>query len=161
MSTKPTAAEAKDSPELCQEANEALLDLFATMRRSMREALGAGTHALAPMQLRMLRHCQRHPGASQQTLVQASGRDKGQVARMVKELEAQGLLTREADPDDGRSQRLRLTAAGRAACERFRRHEAAIAQRMFGAMSARELQALIDQLTAMRARLKPSDDDAA
>lgn len=149
------------APELSQQANDALLDLFGAMRRRMREALGAGSHALAPMQLRMLQHCLRHPGASQQALVQASGRDKGQVARLIKELETQGLLVREADPDDGRSQRLKLTAAGRTACQRFRKHEAAIAQRMCDTMSARELQALIDQLTAMRTRLRPTDDDAA
>ena len=72
---------------------------------------------------------------------------------MVKELDAQGLLLRQTDPADGRSQRLTLTAAGRAACQRFRKHESAMAQRLFGPMPAHEIQALIDQLALLRIRL--------
>jgi DNA-binding MarR family transcriptional regulator len=157
MSTKPTGTAGLDVTELPQQTLDALLGLFAAMRVHMRDSLSGNPQGLAPMHQRMLKFCMQHPGASQQALVQASGRDKGQVARLIKDLEAQGLLLREADPADGRSQRLKLTPAGRAACQRFRKHELAIAQRMFDTMSAHELQSLIDQLGAMRDRLRPTD----
>ena len=161
MSTKQRTPPAAPVPELSQQALDALFALFAALRGGLRDALQDGPEGLAPMHLRMLKHCLKHPGTNQQALVQASGRDKGQVARLIKELDAQGLLLREADPDDGRSQRLTLTPAGRAACQRFRRHESAIAQRLFEAMAAEEIQALIDQLGVLRGRLAASQTDAS
>ena len=140
---------------------------FGALRSGLRDALQDGPEGLAPMHLRMLKHCLRHPGTSQQALVQASGRDKGQVARWIKEPDAQGLQLRESDPAVGRSQRLMLTLtltpAGRAACQRFRRHESAIAQRLFEPMAAGEIQALIDQPAVLRDRLVglQADESAA
>ena len=162
MSTKPRTPPAAPVPELSQQALDGLFALFAALRGGLRDALQDGPEGLAPMHLRMLKHCLKHPGTNQQALVQASGRDKGQVARLIKELDAQGLLLREADPDDGRSQRLTLTPAGRAACQRFRRHESAIAQRLFEPMAVGEIQALIDQLGLLRDRLTgPQADESA
>ena len=160
MSTKSPGNPATPDAELSQQALDSLFALFAALRGGLREALQGGPEGLAPMHLRMLKHCLKHPGTSQQALVQASGRDKGQIARLVKELDAQGLLLREADPHDGRSQRLTLTPAGRAACQRFRQHEQAVAQRLFGPMSGPEVQALIEQLGTLRGRLLPAPDEA-
>jgi DNA-binding MarR family transcriptional regulator len=153
MSTITTSSGRAAADDLPQQGLEALLELFAAMRGRLRDALRDSPGALAPMHQRMLRHCLQHPGASQQALAQASGRDKGQIARLIKELETQGLLVREADPSDGRMQRLRVTAAGRAAHQRFRKQEAVIARRMFEAMTAGEIEGLIDQLGRLRETL--------
>jgi DNA-binding MarR family transcriptional regulator len=139
-------------------ALEALLSLFGGMKQAMRrELLADGEHAMAaPMNLRMLQLCQRHPGITQQGLTQLTGRDKGQVARLVKELLDQGLLTREAHPDDRRSHRLLPSAVGLAACARFEQAEAAVAARLFGDLAPQALNALTTQLASLKARL----DDA-
>lgn len=135
-------------------ALEALIALFGGMKQALRHQLqGDGAPATAPMLLRMLQLCERQPGITQQGLAQLTGRDKGQVARLVKELLDEGLLIREDHPDDKRSHRLRSTAAGQAAVERFVAAEAGAAELIFGELSARELTALTEQLARLKERL--------
>ena len=135
-------------------ALDALLSLFGGMKQAMRHQLqGDGTPATAPMLLRMLQLCQRQPGITQQGLALITGRDKGQVARLVKELLDDGLLLREEHPDDRRSHRLMPTVAGLAAVERFEAAEAGVADLLFGELSLAELAALTDQLCRLKDRL--------
>jgi DNA-binding MarR family transcriptional regulator len=47
------------------------------------------------------------------TLVEALGMTKGAISKLVARLETAELLHRESDADDGRTQRIALTAAGR------------------------------------------------
>lgn len=53
-------------------------------------------------------------------LAEARGYDVSTMSRRVAHLVGQGLVERERDPDDGRAQLLRLTAAGRTAVARER-----------------------------------------
>lgn len=143
-------------------ALEALHTLFGGMKLAMRlELQGAEAEGPAPMLLRMLQLCQQHPGTTQQGLVQLSGRDKGQVARMVKELLDQGLLTRQPHPEDRRSHLLQPSTAGLAACARFEQAQAGAAARLFGHLGAAELDALARQWQALGQRMQPPHDDAA
>jgi DNA-binding MarR family transcriptional regulator len=71
------------------------------------------------------------------------------VTPMVDGLEAAGLVTRRADPDDRRSVLVELTAGGRRLIERLERARRATAQQVFGALSAEErvaLHALLERL---------------
>ncbi len=81
----------------------------ARMQRLLREA-GLG---LAAMEARTLRFIARHPGCTQSDIVRASGRDKAQIARIIKILRAREFV---GHPADGgrRAQPLALTAAGTA-----------------------------------------------
>jgi DNA-binding MarR family transcriptional regulator len=143
------------APALQQQALDTLFTLFAALRGEMRASFNDSPPGLAPMHMRVLKHCLHHAGTSQQALVRASGRDKGQIARLVKDLDEQGLLQRQPDPADGRSQLLTPTPAGRAACQQFRQQEAAVARRLFESMSPADVQSFIDQLAALRQRLGP------
>jgi DNA-binding MarR family transcriptional regulator len=135
-------------------ALQALMQLFGGVKQAMRQQLlSDGDVASGPVTLSVLRHCQRQPGITQQALAQLTGRDKGQVARLVKELLDQGLLTREAHPDDKRSHRLQPSAAGLAACARFEQAEAAVAVRLFGDLSTETLQAMRAELARLKTRL--------
>jgi DNA-binding MarR family transcriptional regulator len=135
-------------------AAEAFVSLFGSMKQAMRQQLQSdGGPATAPMLLRMLQLCQRQPGITQQGLAQLTGRDKGQVARLVKELVDEGLLIREDHPDDRRSHRLQATVAGLAAVEHFETADAAVAELIFGELSTAELSALTEQLTRLKDRL--------
>ena len=51
------------------------------------------------------------------TLAARLGVTKQAVGQLVEELEGQGLLTREADPEDGRAKRVKLTARGKKALQ--------------------------------------------
>ena len=79
----------------------------ARMQRLLREA-GLG---LAAMEARTLRFIARHPGCTQSDIVRASGRDKAQIARIIKILRAREFV---GHPAGGgrRAQPLALTAAG-------------------------------------------------
>jgi DNA-binding MarR family transcriptional regulator len=144
----------QDAASRQSEALKALISLFGGMKQALRHQLqGDGVHVAAPMLLRMLQLCERHPGITQQGLAQLTGRDKGQVARLVKQLLDDGLLTRDAHPDDKRSHRLRPTIAGQAAVERFVVAEMGAAELIFGELSTAELSHLTEQLRLLRARL--------
>lgn len=132
------------------QALQALMALFGGVKQAMRQRL---PDEAGPVTLSMLRHCQRQPGITQQGLAQRTGRDKGQVARLVKDLMDQGLLTREPHPDDKRSHCLQPSAAGLAACARFEQAEAAVAALLFGDLNAETLQAMCSELARLRARL--------
>lgn len=148
------SAMTKPSPTNQRVALQALMALFGGVKQAMRQQLlSDGDVASGPVTLSVLRHCQRQPGITQQGLAQLTGRDKGQVARLVKELLDQGLLTREAHPDDKRSHRLQPSAAGLAACKRFEQAEAEVAARLFGDLSAATLLAMHAELARLKARL--------
>ena len=71
------------------------------------------------------------------------------VTPMVDDLEAAGLVSRQADPGDRRSVLVEPTAEGRRLLERLARARRATAQQVFGALSTterRQLQALLEQL---------------
>ncbi|WP_395703169.1 MarR family winged helix-turn-helix transcriptional regulator [Aquabacterium sp.] len=78
------------------------------------QRLREGPHAITHMESKVLGYFAQHPGATQSELAEHSGRDKAQLARLIKRLLEIGLLQREPDADDRRQLRLRLTPEGRA-----------------------------------------------
>jgi len=71
-------------------------------------------HDITHMDGKVLGYFARHAGATQSDLAVDSGRDKAQLARLIKGLREKGLLQAEADEADRRNQRLSLTVDGRA-----------------------------------------------
>ncbi len=94
---------------------DAVQTLMHQYKSHMHQALRAQDGGIGPMEARALGFVARHPGSSASDLVAHSGRDKAQIARLLQQLLDRGLLAREADPEDGRRQRLALTDSGRAA----------------------------------------------
>ncbi len=68
-----------------------------------------------------LNHLARGPAETQVALAVAIGHDKTRLIAVLDALEADGLITREPDPDDRRARLVRITAEG------VRRHGAAVA----------------------------------
>jgi DNA-binding MarR family transcriptional regulator len=73
-----------------------------------------GPHDITHMDSKVLGYFGHHSGATQSDLAQHSGRDKAQLARLIKGLRDRGLLDGEPDPADRRNTRLSLTDAGQA-----------------------------------------------
>jgi DNA-binding MarR family transcriptional regulator len=72
------------------------------------------------------------------------------LSRLITRLEALGLVEREADPDDGRASRIRLTDAGRRAQRQVGlRHGRHVAQTMTRALSDDQLLQLRDLCRAL------------
>lgn len=67
---------------------------------------------LTPRQKALLISCYRHPGANQSALAAHVAIDRNTVAEMVSRMVRTGLLSRSRNPNDARSNRVRITGDG-------------------------------------------------
>jgi len=124
------------------------------VRSRQHQALRGGEQDLTPLEARVLFYFAHHPGDTLGQLAEHSGRDKGQLARMVGGLRERGWLQAQADENDRRL--TRFTLAPRAA----QRHQAMTKQRKRLAdaagqgLSAAERQQLLALLQRLRANLE-------
>ena len=95
-----------------RDISDPLSEAFSATLNRLREPLAAMPVPLGPPDVSLLLHLSAHPGSSPQCLARQQGRDKAQLTRKIKVLEAQGLLRREPDPEDGRRVCLYLTDHG-------------------------------------------------
>lgn len=144
-----------------QDAEPGALDLMHTLmhqiKRRMQQATQAASEAegiaLAPMEARTLGFYARHSGATAQDLVDHAGRDKAQVARLVKSLVERGLLATATDPQDRRRQTLQLTTAGKRFERRMATERLRIERAVMAGVSAEEAEVLRRCLAQMVAAL--------
>jgi DNA-binding MarR family transcriptional regulator len=90
---------------------------------------------------------------TQQLMADRLSIDKSRVSRLCAALERKSLLARERDASDRRILRLCLTESGEKAAMRLRRAWRAYHERMLGAMTPGERQALLVGLTAFQREL--------
>lgn len=132
-------------------------------RSQLFQALRQGTHELTHMESKVLGFFARRPGATQSDLVQHSGRDKAQLARLIKGLRERGLLTAAADASDKRNLQLTPTAEGLAIQRTLQRQARQLeAQAVAGMAKAEQAQllALLRRVSANLARLPDDAQDA-
>ena len=140
---------------------QAFMTLFGSVRQQLKTRMQDDSgHALGPVHLRALSLCQRHPGWTQQQLGQAMGRDKGQITRLIRELEEQGHLARSPDEQDRRVWRLNVTPAGEKECAWFLAIEAELAGDLFGGLAAKEREQLVQLLGGVQERISAASDEA-
>jgi DNA-binding MarR family transcriptional regulator len=134
----------------------AVMHLYRSRQfRALRDAPQAVTH----MESKVLGFFAHHPGATLSELAAHSGRDKGQLARLVAGLRERGLLDARADAEDRRSVRLQLTAEGEAADEALRRRARKLAGVAVQGLSVAERAQLSALLERMRANLEAAQED--
>lgn len=133
------------------ESVHAIMHLY---RSRQQRSLRAEEHELAHMEAKVLGFFARHPGASQTDLVAHSGRDKAQVARLIRGLRERGLLDAQADEADRRSTRLRLSDAGRDLYSALHRHDGQLAAAALAGLSEDEQAKLLGLLERVRANLE-------
>ena len=95
-----------------------VLELMHTVMHEYRARqyrfLRDGPHDITHMDGKVLGFFSRRPGATQSDLAEHSGRDKAQLARLIKGLRDRGLLEAVVDEADRRNVKLSLTANGKA-----------------------------------------------
>ncbi|MDD9934090.1 MAG: MarR family transcriptional regulator [Myxococcales bacterium] len=135
-----------------------MLDLVHTVMHQVRSQqhrlLRAGGHGITHMEVRVLGYLARHAGATQRDIARDTGRDKAQLARLIKSLREQGLLASEADPQDRRNHRLSLTDAGKSVLQELQKHSAAVATKAVATLSPAE----VDQLASLLRRVQRNLD---
>ena len=105
---------AKTPAESTDDVLELIHQLMHQYRSLQFRVLREGPHELTHMESKVLAYFCRRPGATQSDLVAHTGRDKAQLARLIKSLRERGWLRAEADPQDKRNLRLTPTAEGQA-----------------------------------------------
>lgn len=133
------------------EAMHAIVHLYRS--RQLR-GLRSGPHELAHMEMKALGYFARHPGATQSDLVAHSGRDKAQVARLIRVLREAQLLEAAADEQDRRSTRLTLSAAGQEVFAGLHRQSGALGEAALAGLSEDEQAQLMALLARVRANLE-------
>lgn len=95
---------------------DGVLDLVHTVMHQYRslqyQALRDSPHDITHMEGKVLGFFGHYPGSTQSDLARHSGRDKAQLARLIKGLRERGLLDAIADEADKRNVRLNLTQDG-------------------------------------------------
>ncbi len=155
-------------PELADldEASTAVFRAFGNAMRLHRQFMvrRLGDSDVHPGQGICLNVLARHDGTAQRDLAEAMHVAPPTLSRMLRSMEASGLVERRADESDQRLTRVFLSDAGRALAEQAR---AALADHIPLAMAALspeervELARLLDKLRASVARSLAVDDGAA
>ncbi|HEX7782887.1 MAG TPA: MarR family transcriptional regulator [Sphingobium sp.] len=83
------------------------------------------------------------------------GHDAGAMTRIIDQLEARGMLTRERDTEDRRIVKLLIAAEGRTALDTLTPRVMDFWNDLFSGFDAAEIDAFIRMLTALQLRLDP------
>jgi DNA-binding MarR family transcriptional regulator len=142
----------RPSPAL--EVLERVHAIMHLYRSAQQRSLRAGPHDLAHMEIKVLGFFARRPGATQSDLAAHSGRDKAQLARLVRGLRDRGLLEAVADKADKRSTRLSLSEEGKAMFAALHRHDGALAEAALAGIPEAERATLLDLLARVHANLE-------
>ncbi|WP_228387480.1 MULTISPECIES: MarR family winged helix-turn-helix transcriptional regulator [unclassified Nocardioides] len=152
-----TDATTADLAEAVGEIEAQFTRMAAASRRRLREHASSVHPDLTPLGFALLTASQHLGRCPQSALVQRMQADKGAVSRAVAQLEHFGLIRREADPADRRSQLLELTPAGRAALAGVDSRSRELLHGQLEGWTLAEVQQLRDLLTRLNdaARVLP------
>lgn len=138
---------------------DAIHSIMHLYRARQLRGLRDNPHELTHLEYKALGFFSRHPGATQGDLVAHSGRDKAQLARLLKGLRDKQLLDAVADDNDRRITRLTLSAAG----EKVFRSLHELGRQASGAavtgMSADQLSQLQVLLAQIRQNLEAGEEE--
>jgi MarR family transcriptional regulator for hemolysin len=142
----------KDSSPARPELENAFISSVGALRRELRRVYD---RELAPSGLSLayalpLVLIAGHPAMSQRELADRLEIEGPTLVRLLHQLGAMGLVTRQQNPDDHRANTLHLTAAGRAAAKRLRRAMDAVRARLLAGVSDDELADALRVFEAVR-----------
>ena len=144
-------------------AENDVLELMHTLMHQVRSrslrGISAGDQPISHMEGKVLGFVARHPGATQGELVAHSGRDKGQLARLVAGMKDKGLLETTPDDNDRRVVRLHLTELARTLHAGFARQRRQMAAKAVSGLSAEQKRQLVELLHLMQANLRETEED--
>jgi DNA-binding MarR family transcriptional regulator len=136
------------------EVSDLLSELSRQFKAELRRAARTGDVQPTPFQGDVLAYLGRNPGANLYTLAEQTGRDRGQTTRVVADMEALGLISRERPVGDRRFVSLRLTSKGNDVYRRVLAKRAEIAAVMLESFTAEERRLLVNMLARMRSSLR-------
>lgn len=134
-----------------------VLELIHTVMHQYRsqqyQVLRGGGHDITHMEKKVLGYVDRHPDTTQSDIARDSGRDKAQLARLIKGLRERGLLHSQADEADRRNMRLSLTPDGRSVLRTLDQQSRRLATQAVKGISDAEQRQLLVLLQRVKANL--------
>src|SRR3954468_5119247 len=128
---------------------------------AMRRLRAAHTaHNLKPRQFQILGLLHDHDGLAQRELQQTTGIDPSILVTLLNPLEADGLVTRERDPDDRRRHLVTLTRAGEKLLVSAARAQKETDDALFASLDDEQREQLRDVLLALRDGLAADPESA-
>jgi DNA-binding MarR family transcriptional regulator len=146
--------------DMADDVFECIHTVMHLFRGQQYKVLREGEHDLTHMENKALGFFAHRPGATQSDLVAHSGRDKAQLARLIKSLREKGLLEASTDGEDRRSVRLSLTPEGRAAQEAIHRQGRHVSEVAIRGLSKEQCASLIELLQLLKSNLQSEDAPA-
>jgi DNA-binding MarR family transcriptional regulator len=138
-------------------AEDDVLELIHTIMHQYRsqqfQVLRDSQYDITHMEKKVLSFFERHPASTQSDLARHSGRDKAQLARLIKGLRDVGLLTSVADENDRRNVKLTLTADGHAVQSALQQQGKKLTTKAMRGLSGDEQSQLLSLLTRVRGNL--------
>lgn len=122
------------------------MHVFGAAQQRLKDRMRTDQAGPGPLHLRLLSLCVELPGSTQQQLADALGRDKGQVAHLIRDLSERGLVNRLADPNDARLLRMHASAAGQRQAQTFIALETELARQLFEGLDTRQLAAMLEHM---------------
>jgi DNA-binding MarR family transcriptional regulator len=127
---------------------------------AMRRLRAAHTaHNLKPRQFQILGLLHDHDGLAQRELQHTTGIDPSILVTLLNPLEADGLVTRERDPDDRRRHLVKLTRAGEKLLVSASRAQKEVEDALFATLDDDQREQLRDVLLALRDGLAVDPDN--
>lgn len=136
---------------------EQVHQLMHRYRARQYQVLRDGPHDITHMESKVLGFFGRHPGGTQSELAAHSGRDKAQLARLIKGLRERGLLEGVEDAQDRRQVRLRPSPAGLEVLKLLQQQAQHLGQRALAGLDASEQAQLSALLRRVHANLDQAD----
>ena len=145
------------TPSAKAAAADAVIELVHAVMHQFRsrqyQVLRDGPHDINHMESKVMGFFAHHPGATLSDLAEHSGRDKAQLARLVKGLRDRALLHAEADVADRRNVHLTLSDEGQAIQRALRQQARALNTRALDGLGAKDQAQLVELLTRLKANL--------
>lgn len=148
----------QDDNASADEVFETIHDIMHLYRSRQYRALREGGHDLTHMDTKVLGFFARRPGATQSDLAAHSGRDKAQLARLIRGLRDRGLLEARVDEEDRRSTRLQATAEGLAVFAHLQRQRILLSGVAIADLEDDERMHLISLLRRVHERLESESE---
>jgi DNA-binding MarR family transcriptional regulator len=123
------------------------------------QGLRDGPYDITHMENKVLGFFARHPGATQSDLASHSGRDKAQLARLIRGLRDKGLLEARVDELDRRSTHLQLTPEGAAIQKSLHKQGARLSGVAVKGLSEEECRQLVSLLHRVQSNLEAEPDE--
>ncbi|MCL9775311.1 MarR family winged helix-turn-helix transcriptional regulator [Vibrio methylphosphonaticus] len=118
---------------------DSVFKLVHSLKRNVQEQIEALDLDIAPMHVRVLKIVTNKPRCTAIDIAHFLDRDKAQVTRLLSSLIKQELIMKEPNPEDKRSQCLRVTDGGQAIMSKISGVDEAMFEKMKDGISKDEL----------------------